>query len=84
MTTSPLDDRRDDAGTAGPSFDGSGDVRSLTDTERSERTAALLARAHAAGVGETERETCFERVVELNMRVAEAVARRYARSSIPV
>mgnify|MGYP000044142516 FL=1 len=84
MTTSPLDDRRDDAGTAGPSFDGSGDVRSLTDTERSERTAALLARAHAAGVGETERETCFERVVELNMRVAEAVARRYARRSIPV
>ena len=93
MTTSPLDDRRDDAGTAGIGgtagiagidFPESGDARSLTDTERSEQTTALLARAHAPGVSETEREACLERVVELNMRVAEAVARRYARRSIPV
>ncbi len=59
MTTSPLDDRRDDAGTAGIGgtagiagidFPESGDARSLTDTERSEQTTALLARAHAPGV----------------------------------
>ena len=84
MTTSPLDDRRDETGAPDTSFLDLGDARALSDSERAEQTTALLARAHAPGVSETEREACLERVVELNMRVAEAVARRYARRSIPV
>lgn len=59
-------------------------VRRLTDAERSEQTAELLARAHAADASPEERAASLDRVVELNMRVAEAVARRYARKSIPV
>ena len=84
MTTSPLDDRRDETGAPDTSFLDLGDARALSDSERAEQTTALLARAHAPGVSETEREACLERRVELNMRVAEAVARRYARRSIPV
>ncbi len=50
--------------------------------ERSERTAALLL---AAAAGEpAERERALDAVVELNMQVAEAVARRYARRGIPL
>lgn len=59
-------------------------ARRLSDAERSEQTAELLARAHAADVSPEARAACLDRVVELNMRVAEAVARRYARKSIPV
>jgi RNA polymerase sigma-B factor len=51
--------------------------------ERSLRTAELLARAHAPGVDPAEAEACLDQVVELNMRVARAVARRYARKGIP-
>ncbi len=98
MTTSPLDDRRDartddvvplvrrqptapaDARLAQDELS----ARRLTDAQRSEQTAELLARAHAADVSPEERAACLDRVVELNMRVAEAVARRYARKSIPV
>lgn len=98
MTTSPLDDRReartDDVvplvrrrpvpapGPGSPSDALS--VRRLSDAQRSEQTAELLARAHAADASPEERAACLDRVVELNMRVAEAVARRYARRSIPV
>lgn len=70
----------DGAGRVGDAFS----VRRLSDAERSEQTAELLARAHAADVSAPERAACLDRVVELNMRVAEAVARRYARKSIPV
>ena len=87
MTTSPLDDRRDETGapdTLTATTAGRADARSVTDGERSEWTTALLARANTPGVDEAEREACLERVVELNMRVAEAVARRYARRSVPV
>ncbi len=99
MTTSPLDDRRevrtDDVvplvrrqptapADADHRIQDALSVRRLTDAQRSEQTAELLARAHAAGVSPEERAACLDRVVELNMRVAEAVARRYARKSIPV
>lgn len=59
-------------------------VRRLSDAQRSQETAELLARAHAADASPEERTACLDRVVELNMRVAEAVARRYARKSVPV
>lgn len=72
MTTSPLDETTP------------ADVRRLSDAQRSQRTAALLARAHHPDVTEGERAACLDAVVELNMRVAEAVARRYARKGIPV
>jgi RNA polymerase sigma-B factor len=87
MTTSPLDDRRHDEGALGRAVDEAlrpAEVRRLSDTQRSERTAALLARAHHPDTTETERSRCLDRVVELNMRVAEAVARRYARRGVPV
>ena len=87
MTTSPLDDRRHDEGALGRAVDEAfraTEVRRLTDAQRSERTAALLARAHHPDTTEDERNRCLDRVVELNMRVAEAVARRYARRGVPV
>ena len=43
MTTSPLDDRRDETGAPDTSFPGLGDTRSLSDSERAEQTTALLA-----------------------------------------
>lgn len=52
------------------------------DAERSGRTRDLLARAHAPGADAHEAAACLEEVVELNMRVAEALARRYARRGI--
>lgn len=82
MTTSPLDERRDRDPSAG-AWDPAG-ARRLSDTERSELTAALLAQAHATGATEAERDLALDRVVELNMRIAEAIARRYARRGIPV
>lgn len=59
-------------------------LRTRGEQERSTQTAALLARAHAPGCGAAERRRCLDRVVELNMRVAENLARRYARRGIPV
>ncbi len=84
MTTSPLDDRRQEHSASDGVVHESRDPRSLTDAERAEATTWLLARAHSGDVTESERDACLDRVVELNMRVAEAVARRYARRSIPV
>jgi RNA polymerase sigma-B factor len=87
MTTSPLDDRRHDEGALGRAVDEAlrpTEVRRLSDAQRSERTAALLTRAHHPDTSEAERSRCLDRVVELNMRVAEAVARRYARRGVPV
>ena len=52
--------------------------------ERAQRTADLLARAHADGTTEAERTALLDRVVELNMRVAANIARRYAGRGIPV
>ena len=87
MTTSPLEDRRHDGRAQDRLLEEAhrpADVRRLSDAQRSERTAALLARASSPEVTEAERTRCLDRVVELNMRVAEAVARRYARRGIPV
>lgn len=87
MTTSPLDDRRHDDRALDQVLEEAhqpADVRRLSDAQRSERTAALLARAHHPEATEAERAGCLDRVVELNMRVAEAVARRYARRGVPV
>ena len=59
-------------------------MTTLTRAERAERTATLLddaAAAHDAG-DEPRREQRLDEVVELNMRVARAVARRYARKGM--
>ena len=53
----------------------------MSDAERSQQTDDLLRRA-AATDDQAERTALLDRVVELNMRVAEAVARRYARRGI--
>lgn len=60
--------------------------RRVPATERSARTTALLtAAADAAAAGDlTGRDRVLEDVVELNMQVAEAVARRYAQRGIPL
>lgn len=57
--------------------------RRLPAEERSERTAALL-RTAATTEDPAEREQALDTVVEINMQVAEAVARRYARRGIPL
>jgi RNA polymerase sigma-B factor len=54
-----------------------------SDAERAAATTSLLARA-AATDDDAERRACHDEVVRVNMRVAEAVARRYARRGIPV
>jgi len=54
-----------------------------SDAERAAATTSLLARA-AATDDDAERHACHDEVVRVNMRVAEAVARRYARRGIPV
>ena len=54
-----------------------------SDAERAAATTSLLARA-AATTDEAERRACHDEVVRVNMRVAEAVARRYARRGVPV
>ena len=69
MTTTTLEERRSSFRTS--------------DAERSAATAALLARAHASD-DETVRRECHDDVVRLNMRVAEALARRFARRSVPL
>mgnify|MGYP000507080479 CR=1 FL=1 len=74
MSVSPLDDRHDDVTPRS----------ALSHEERAARTSSLLQRAadlEAAG-DDTGREACLAEVVELNMRIAEAVARRYARKGI--
>lgn len=60
--------------------------RRVPAAERSARTTELLAAAAtAAGGGDlVERDRLLDAVVELNMQVAEAVARRYAQRSIPL
>jgi len=52
------------------------------DTVRRERTAELLTRACEASA--TEREALLNEVVELNLRVAHAVARRFRDRGIPL
>ncbi|MCL8026144.1 sigma-70 family RNA polymerase sigma factor [Nocardioides bruguierae] len=52
------------------------DAARLSDEERAQVTRTLLRRAHATQ-DEAERRACLDGVVEVNMRVAEAVARRY-------
>ncbi|MDO3396959.1 sigma-70 family RNA polymerase sigma factor [Nocardioides sp. SOB44] len=54
-----------------------------SDAERAAATTSLLARA-AATDDDAERRAYHDEVVRVNMRVAEAVARRYARRGIPV
>jgi len=54
-----------------------------SDAERAAATTSLLARA-AATHDDAERRACHDEVVRVNMRVAEAVARRYARRGIPI
>lgn len=54
-----------------------------SDAERAATTTSLLARA-AATDDDAERRACHDEVVRVNMRVAEAVARRYARRGVPV
>ncbi len=54
-----------------------------TDAERAAATSTLLARAAATG-DDDERRACHDEVVRVNMRVAEAVARRYARRGVPI
>ncbi|MBF4161383.1 sigma-70 family RNA polymerase sigma factor [Nocardioides acrostichi] len=72
MTTSPREERA-------PRF-------SLSHEERAARTADLLiGAAEAAARGDdAERARCLEGVVELNMRIAEALARRYSNRGIPL
>ncbi|WP_168929804.1 sigma-70 family RNA polymerase sigma factor [Nocardioides sp. GY 10127] len=53
----------------------------LSDDERAQITRTLLLRAAATG-DETERRACLDAVVEVNMRVAEAVARRYSNRGV--
>lgn len=54
-----------------------------SDAERAAATTSLLARA-AATDDDVERRACHDEVVRVNMRVAEAVARRYARRGIAI
>lgn len=54
-----------------------------SDAERAAATSSLLARA-AATDDDAERHACHDEVVRANMRVAEAVARRYARRGIAI
>ena len=54
-----------------------------SDAERAAATTSLLERA-AATDDDAERRACHDEVVRGNMRVAEAVARRYARRGIPI
>ena len=54
-----------------------------SDAERAAATTSLLARA-AATDDDAERHACHDEVVRVNMRGAEAGARRYARRGIPV
>jgi RNA polymerase sigma-B factor len=54
-----------------------------SDAERAAATSSLLARA-AATDDDAERHACHDEVVRVNMRVAEAVARRYARRGIAI
>lgn len=63
--------------------------RALSHEDRSRQTAELLARAAAArnesddsDTGDAERQALLDQVVVLNMRVAEAVARRFARRGV--
>ncbi|MCL8025568.1 sigma-70 family RNA polymerase sigma factor [Nocardioides bruguierae] len=58
-------------------------ARRLSDADRAAFTQHLLEQAAAAG-SDAERQQMLDRVVELNMRVAEAVARRYARKGVPI
>ena len=63
MTTSPLDDRRQQPSATTPltaTTAGRADARSVTDGERSEWTTALLARANTPGVDEAEREALLD------------------------
>lgn len=55
---------------------------SAADNERRERTAELLARATDAAPA--ERELMLDEVVEINLRVAHAVARRFKDRGIPL
>ncbi|MCM0622735.1 sigma-70 family RNA polymerase sigma factor [Nocardioides bruguierae] len=57
--------------------------RRLSDADRSSLTQRLLEQAAQTDAA-FERQELLARVVELNMRVAEAVARRYARKGIPL
>lgn len=54
-----------------------------SDAERAAATTSLLERA-AVTDDDAERRACHDEVVRVNMRVAEAVARRYARRGIPI
>ncbi len=60
--------------------------RRIPADERSARTAELLAAAATASDADdaVARDRALEEVVELNMQVAEAVARRYAQRGIPL
>ena len=97
MTSTPVDDGPgqhgpgDGPGGAGadpcsPSADAVGSHHAagqLSHEERARRTGALL--DHAAGAGdEWTRALLLDQVVVLNMRVAEAVARRYRHRGLPL
>lgn len=84
MTTGPLDQSDTETSRPAPVVE-SGPGR-LGHVERAEQTAGLLARAaEAEQAGDEDTyQACVGRVVELNMRVAEAVARRYARRGVPL
>lgn len=58
------------------------DATELTHTERSELTELLLHAAHETDDA-AQREELLERVVLMNRRVAQAVARRYRRRGVP-
>jgi RNA polymerase sigma-B factor len=58
------------------------DATELTHAERSELTDALLRAAHDTE-DPAERDELLERVVLMNRRVAQAVARRYRRRGVP-
>ena len=58
------------------------DATELTHTERSELTDLLLRAAHETDDA-AERDELLERVVLMNRRVAQAVARRYRRRGVP-
>lgn len=81
----PSDPTPDDPGDQGGPAEHQvrGRSRRVAPEERSTRTAALLAEA-AAATDQVARDRALETVVELNMQVAEAVARRYARRGIPL
>lgn len=59
------------------------DAAALSHEERARRTEAVLRRA-AAEPGAAQRTALLDEVVVLNMRVAEAVARRYRGRGLPV